>query len=234
MTIPVAILAGGLGTRLGALTADTPKSLIEVAGKPFIQWQIERLWDQGFWRVYVCTGYKEGMVRGQINPYQGCPLDNNIRFLHDGDMPIGTGGALCRAADIIGGPFLWMYGDAYLPTDYRKVEQAFLASGQPALLAVYENDGRWDTSNIVMEDGEIRDYDKGHPSMFARHIDYGMGGLTPQAFNGVSPEVPLDLGTVFQRLIRETRLAPYEVKERFYEIGSLDGLTETRMYLEGK
>lgn len=228
MALPVVILAGGKGTRLGDLTRDTPKSLIEVAGKPFIVHQIEALWRRGYTDFTVCLGHHwEKFLEADAVP-------ESVKFLNDGDTPAGTGGALRRAADLIGGPFLWMYGDAYLPTDYRKIEAEFLASCKPALMTVYENSGRWDRSNVEVEDGKIRHYDKVAPTLFARHIDYGMGGLTPRAFNDCPPGIPLDLAVVFQSLLERGLLASYEVKERFYEIGSLDGLLETRMYLEGK
>jgi len=118
-----------------------------------------------------------------------------------------------------------------LPTDYGAVAEAFARSGQPALMTVFRNEGKWDTSNVVFRDAQIVVYDKRQRTPDMEYIDYGLSVLTPGAFAGLESKTPLDLAEVFQKLVVEQRLAGYEVHERFYEAGSHAGLAELETIL---
>jgi NDP-sugar pyrophosphorylase family protein len=198
--LPVAILAGGLATRLRPITEKIPKLLVDVAGEPFFSHQLRLLRKAGLKQVVACVG-------------------------HLGDM-LGTGGALIRALPLLGDAFYVLYGDSYLPVDYLDVGRAFVASGQPALMTVYENRGRFDTSNVWFADGAIKVYDKKDRRPEMQHIDYGLGVLRAEVFADEPRDEVVDLAAIYTRLAFANRLAGYEVKERFYEIGSPDGLAE--------
>jgi MurNAc alpha-1-phosphate uridylyltransferase len=226
---PVAILAGGLATRLWPLTASTPKALIDVNGEPFIGYQLRLLRSQGIERVVVCAGHLGDMTRRWVG--DGDRFGLRIEFSFDGDGLLGTGGAIKRALPRLGPSFFVLYGDTYLPCDYRRVQQAFLDSGRLALMTVFRNDDRWDRSNVEMRDGRLVAYDKTHRNPRMHHLDYGLGVFRARAFDDVPAETPYDLATLYQALLARGELAAWEADQRFYEIGSAEGLEETRRYL---
>jgi NDP-sugar pyrophosphorylase family protein len=231
MSLPVAVLAGGLAKRLGDVAALTPKALIEVAGRPFAEHQIELLRRHGMTDIVFLVGHLGNMIRDTIG--DGSRWGVSVRYVFDRPHPLGTGGAILQALPSLGDRFFVLYGDSYLECDYRKIEHAFLASDCEGLMTVYRNENRWDRSNVRFENGHIAVYDKVHTTPDMHHIDYGLGGLEASAFAGYANGVAFDLVEVYQRLIARGRLAAFEVTSRFYEIGSPGGLEKTRAYLSG-
>jgi NDP-sugar pyrophosphorylase family protein len=232
MSLPVAILAGGLATRLGPVTERMPKSLVDVAGRPFAEHQIELLRAHGLGDLIFVVGHLGHMVQEAIG--DGARWGVSVRYVFDGERPLGTGGALRHALSELGDPFFVMYGDSYLECDYRAVEQAFADSGALGLMTVCRNDNRWDRSNVLYDGGRIVAYDKTAPAAGMRHIDYGLGVLRHRAFDGWPPGDAFDLAAVYRRLLAEGELAGFDVGHRFYEIGSHAGLAETRRHLADK
>lgn len=231
MTLPVAILAGGLATRLWPMTQTIPKSLLEVAGKPFAVHQLELLRRAGIERIVYCIGYLGEMVRAELG--DGSRFGVRISYSEDGPRPLGTGGAVRQALPLLGPAFFVLYGDSYLRCDYGAVEDAFQVDGKKGLMTVVRNDDRWDRSNVVFEEGQLLRYDKKERDPRMKHIDYGLGVLRAGAFADYSREEALDLATVYQDLVGAGELTGFEVKERFYEIGSASGLEETTAMLLG-
>jgi N-acetyl-alpha-D-muramate 1-phosphate uridylyltransferase len=219
--LPVAILAGGLATRLRPLTTDVPKSLIPVNGEPFIAHQLRLLRDRGVDRVVLCLGYLGEMIEDFVG--RGDRFGLQVDYSWDGPTPQGTGGAVRKALPLLGESFLVMYGDSYLLCDYLAVERSFLASGKQALMTVFRNEGQWDTSNVEFCEGEILAYDKRHRTPRMLHIDYGLGAFQSHLFEEL-PEAGGDLAAVFQNALAGNELAAIEIDQRFYEIGSFDGL----------
>ena len=232
MSLPVAILAGGLATRLKPITATIPKALVEVAGKPFIVHQLELLRSHGIGRVVLCIAHLGEQVQAALG--DGRALGIEIAYANDGGTLLGTGGALIKALPLLGERFLVLYGDSYLTCDYADVTRVFEGSGQPALMTVFKNEGKYDTSNVEFRDGRIVRYDKTDKSPAMAHIDYGLGAFKAEAFASYPTDTRLDLAHVYQDLIARGQLAGYEVAERFYEIGSPSGLEETRRLLAAK
>jgi NDP-sugar pyrophosphorylase family protein len=154
-----------------------------------------------------------------------------LEYSFDGPALLGTGGALKRALPLLGEEFFVLYGDSYLPIDFRPIADFFGRSGKLGLMTVYQNEGRYDTSNVVFGDGEIKVYDKKNKVPEMRHIDYGLSLFKSSAFDEWPADKPFDLADVMQRLVARKQLAGYEVKERFYEIGSHAGLAELEALL---
>jgi len=231
MSLPVAVLAGGLATRLGPIATRVPKILIDVAGRPFGEHQIERFRADGISDVVYCVAYLGDEVARALG--DGARWGMRFTYVFDGSRPLGTGGALRKALPLLGGAFFVIYGDSYLTCGFRAVEDAFRASGKPGLMTVFRNDNRWDRSNVRFESGRILRYEKDVEDGRMHHIDYGLGVLTPAAFDpvGDAGDDAFDLSLVYRRLIDRGDLAGYEVPERFYEIGSFEGLEETRRLL---
>jgi NDP-sugar pyrophosphorylase family protein len=220
---PVAILAGGLGTRLGALGRSTPKALLPVAGRPFALWQLELLRDHGAERVVMCVGHQGDEVEARI----GAPFGLEVRYAHDPPGLAGTAGALRGALALLGERFLVLYGDTYLRIDYADVDRAFAASRAPGLMTVLRNEGRWDTSNVLFDGQRVVRYDKAAPTPDMKWIDYGLGALRAVAFDNDAD----DLADVYAGLARRGELLGYAATERFYEIGTPDSLAETSAFL---
>ncbi len=229
--LPVAILAGGVATRLRPLSERLPKALVPVAGRPFAEHQAELLRSQGSSRVVWLVGYRADQIETALG--DGSRWGMRFEYLNDGPTLLGTGGALLRALPALGDAFFVMYGDSYLQGDFAAVEAVFRASGRAGLMTVYRNDGQWGTSNVEFADGRILRYDKRDLTPDMRHIDWGLGILTPRAFDGFAEGEPLDLARVYQDLLARGELAAFEVSNRFYEIGSPQGFRETEEYLLG-
>lgn len=227
---PVAILAGGLGTRLGPLTRDVPKSLVEVAGEPFLAHQLRLLARAGIKHVVLCIGHLGEQIRRFAGDGQRFGLQ--IVYSEDGPVPLGTAGAVRKALGALGQQFFVLYGDSYLPCDYHQIQEAFRASRKPALMTLYRNEDRWDKSNVEFDGSRILAYDKANRTPRMRHIDYGLGVFDRQVFEALPEGVPYDLARLYQELLAAGDLAAYEVAERFYHIGDLEALRELDDYLK--
>ncbi len=221
---PVIILAGGLATRLRPITERIPKALVEVGGQPFIAHQLRLLYSYGIRRVVISAWYKGEMIRAFIRDGRDFGLD--VQYVFDGDSPLGTGGAIRRALNLLDEPFFVLYGDSYLPCDYAEIQAFFEAGKYPALMTVFRNQGKWDTSNVEMADHKILCYDKKKHTPCMDFIDYGLGLFRPEVFVSLPEGQPADLSEIYQRLVADHSLLAFEVKERFYEIGSFEGLNE--------
>jgi D-sedoheptulose 7-phosphate isomerase len=230
MSLPIAILAGGLATRLRPLTEKIPKSLVEVAGKSFIVHQMELLQRNDVTHLVLCLGYLGEQVKAELG--DGSRWGMQVDYMFDGPELLGTGGALRRAVPRLGEAFFVLYGDSYLDCDYAAVESAFRASGKLGLMTVFRNLNLWDRSNVIFENGRIQRYDKKNIGLDMKYIDYGLGVLHASTLERYPEDRVLDLATVYQDLLAQDQLAGYEVSQRFYEIGSLAGLQETRDYIK--
>jgi NDP-sugar pyrophosphorylase family protein len=227
--LPVAILAGGLARRLRPITDSIPKALVEINGEPFLAHQLRLLSHSGCERVVFCVGYRGEQIRDYAG--DGRAFGLHIDYSFDGPRLLGTAGAIRRALPQLGQRFFVLYGDSYLPCDYAAVEQAFLTSGRMALMAVYPNHDRWDSSNVEFSNGRILAYDKANRIAAMRHIDYGLGAFQCDAFEALADNEPTDLAVLYQDLLQRGELAGYEVPTRFYEIGSPEGIRELAEFL---
>jgi N-acetyl-alpha-D-muramate 1-phosphate uridylyltransferase len=232
LDIPVAILAGGLATRLRPVTEKIPKSLVPVAGKPFLSHQLELLNARGLRRAVLCVGHLGEMIQRDYG--DGSAIGIQLEYSFDGPKLLGTGGAIRRALPQLGPEFFVLYGDSYLPLEYQPVAEFFRRSGKLGCMTVYRNEGRYDTSNVVFHEGEIVVYDKKVRLPEMKHIDYGLSLFKADAFKSYPADQPFDLAEVMTGLVREKQLAGYEVSDRFYEIGSPAGLTELEALLRPK
>ena len=230
--LPVAILAGGLATRLRPITKTIPKALVPVAGRPFILWQLEYLRDQGVSRVVLCTGYRSTQIEQIVG--DGSQFGIVVEYSDDGTTLLGTGGALGKALPLLGPEFFVLYGDSFLPVSFSTVEQAYYDSDLPGLMTVYRNEGEWDTSNVAFKDGSVLEYNKAKPRHDMAYIDYGLGVLSKSVVEHYCQEKVFDLANIYETLANARQLAGFEVVERFYEIGSPDGLAQTEEYLRSK
>jgi NDP-sugar pyrophosphorylase family protein len=229
---PLALLAGGLAKRLGAITERVPKSLLQVAGEPFIAHQLRRITGQGIREVVICCGHLGGLIAEFVG--DGSRFGCRVRYSYDGPPLLGTGGAILKALPLLGPRFWVMYGDSYLTAEFAPILRAFEESGKRGLMTVFRNEDRWDKSNVAFAVNNILRYEKASRDPEMRHIDYGLGLYSAQAFAGLPQGSEFDLSEIQRDLIARGEMTGFEVSERFYEIGSPAGLTETDAFLRGR
>lgn len=232
MMPPVVILAGGLATRLYPATLKMPKSLIEVAGKPFIFHQLALLKRQGVCNVVLCVGKFGEMIQDIVG--DGHEWGLKVQYSYDGETLLGTGGAIKKATLLLPEVFFVLYGDSYLDVELKPILERFESEGKPALMTVYHNKNKWDKSNILFKNGQVVKYDKKNPMPEMEYLDYGINILRKSIFNEWPDGIPFDLSEVFIKLIEKGEVSAFEVLNRFYEIGSIQGIKETEEYLNTK
>lgn len=233
------ILAGGLGTRMRPYTEGMPKALIPAGGVPFIDFQLRWLATHGVTDVILSIGYRGEMLREHVR--DGAKFGVPVRYVDEGTDLKGTAGALRMSLEqgVLADTFLVTYGDSFLPIDYGAVFRAYVASGKKAAMTVLENAGRWDTSNVIFEQGRLVLYDKkrvDRPAADYRFIDYGLTALSravvEEMVPALAPGRAHDLAVVFHDLSVEGELLGIEVHDRFYEIGSPPGLADFSEWIE--
>jgi NDP-sugar pyrophosphorylase family protein len=200
-----------------------------VAGEPFLFHQLRLLAEHGAGRVVLCVGYLGELIERRVGPSQ---FGIEITYSYDGPSPIGTLGAVRKAAPALGDRFLILYGDTYLRLDYAAVARAWEDSGLPALMTVLRNEGQWDVSNVCFDGTRVTRYDKRAPGPEMSWIDFGLGGLRAQALDRLS-ETADDLSDLYHQLARRGELFGFEATERFFEIGTPASLAETSDFLVG-
>jgi NDP-sugar pyrophosphorylase family protein len=228
----VAILAGSLATRLRPITESVPKSLLEVNGEPFAVHQLRLLQSKGVRRVVFCVGHLGGLIHRAIG--DGTALGLQVDYSFDGPALLGTAGAVRNALPKLGDSFFVMYGDSYLPCDYAAIARKFESAGVLGLMIVFRNEGKWDMSNVEFEAGRIVAYSKTDRTPRMHYIDYGLGVFHAEAFRGLPAGKACDLTELYTDLLQRKQLAAFEVRERFYEIGSPAGLRETAEFLTAR
>lgn len=225
--IPFIILAGGLATRLKPITNTIPKSLVPVAGKPFIYHQLELLNDNNINHVVLCLGHLGEMVESEVgNKYKNI----TVEYSYDGPLLLGTGGAVKKAICKVDDVFGVLYGDSYLPLNYADVINYYKQSGKYGLMTVYANNNKYDVSNVLFKYNEILKYSKTQLIPEMKHIDYGFSMFNKVVFESMPDS--FDLSKIMIQLIEQNQLAGYESYSRFYEIGSFSGLSELELKLQ--
>ncbi len=232
--LTVAILAGGLATRLRPVTETVPKSLLEVNGGPFVAHQLRLLQSKGIRRVVLCVGHLGELIQSAVG--DGSTLGLQVDYSFDGPALLGTAGAIRKALPKLGESFFVMYGDSYLPCDYAAIARKFESAGVLGMMTVFRNEGKWDTSNVEFEAGQlgggkILAYSKTNRTARMRYIDYGLGAFRAEAFQDLPAGKASDLTELYANLLRRGQLVAFEVHERFYEIGSPAGLQEAAEFL---
>jgi N-acetyl-alpha-D-muramate 1-phosphate uridylyltransferase len=225
---PIVILCGGLATRLKPVNETIPKSLIEVAGRPFINWQLAILDSWGFSDIILCTGYLGNKIQKYLeNDSYGL----NIKFSNDGKHPLGTGGAVKNAFHLLPNKFFVMYGDSYLDFNYKNAQYIYNIKEKLALMTIYKNDNQFDLSNVQYDwfEGGIIKLDLDNLQDMC-YIDYGVGIFDKECFDGF--EGNFSLMDVYKEMLRKNQLASYVAQNRFYQIGTFEGITELENYLK--
>ncbi len=224
------VLAGGLATRMRPRTLTIPKSMLEVAGRPFVDWQLERLAASGFREVVMCVAHLGEQIRAHVG--DGARLGLRVAWSEDGGKLLGTAGAIRSALHLLAETFLVTYGDSYLPFDYSEPLRMLEARQDcDGVMSVYKNDGKWDASNVVTDGAWVTRYEKGSPDPAFDHIDYGATALRRHLVEKLPIGEPRGLEALQHELAGRKRLRACLAHERFFEVGSPEGLAELDRYL---
>jgi MurNAc alpha-1-phosphate uridylyltransferase len=231
--VQAVIVAGGLATRMRPQTLELPKSLIPVGGRPFITWQLEKIAGSGFSHVLLCIGHLGHAIREFVGDGSGFGL--RVDYSEESENLLGTAGALRRAISQLGETFLVTYGDSYLPFDYSAPLRDLCAHPEAqGTMAVFRNQGRWEKSNTAIEGDRVLRYDKSSRDPTLDYIDCGATALRREVVAALTPDQPLGLDSVQADLARRGLLRAWRARERFYEIGSEEGLRDLDHLLGGK
>ena len=225
----MAILAGGKATRLGDLARTQPKSMIKADGRPFLEHQLGSLRDAGVSDVVLCIGHMGEQIKSYFGNGErfGVAIEYSVET-----VPMGTAGALKHARPFLRDVFFAMYGDSFLSVDLAKIANYFESNNKLALMTVYRNHDRHDRSNTVVEGNLVRQYSKNERIQGMVHIDYGVSLFRREVLDMIPADQFHSLEDLFPRLIDSSQLMAYEITERFYEIGSTQGLREFRQFVE--
>ena len=227
------ILAGGLGTRLWPITRDIPKPMVPVAGKPYLEHQISLLGRQSIDDIVLLTGYLGDQIEDHFG--DGSRFGLRIRYSRE-SQPIGTGGALRLARPLLDDDFLVIYGDSYLPMEYRTVVDDLHASGALGVVVAYR-DRSGETNvppNIALDnDGWVARYEKGAtPDSELVYIDAGVLALNRSVLDLMPADGPVSLEQqIFPQLIARRILHGMPVDQRFYDAGTPERLRVIEEFL---
>lgn len=225
----VAILAGGMATRLGSLSRKRPKSLVEIAGTPFLEYQLEQLRRGGVGEVLFCIGHLGQQIQDYLG--NGWQYGMKIRYSLE-DRPLGTAGALRRAEPLLSDKFFTLYGDSYLFLDFGAIMRFFRSQDRLALMTVFRNYDRYERSNTVVEGNLVARFSKKERAGNMVYIEYGANLFRREVLRMIPENQFYSLDDLFPRLIEQKELLAYEVRERFYEIGSPQGLRDFEQYIK--
>jgi NDP-sugar pyrophosphorylase family protein len=224
----IAILAGGLATRLGELTQSVPKSMLDIHGEPFIAHQLRQLRSLGAQEIVLCVGHLSKSIENFVG--DGSAFGLSVVYSYDGTERQGTGGAIYRALDLLDEEFIVTYGDSFLDIDLESLTQFHRTTKLPATMAIYKNEGKWDKSNVRLASSTAIVYEQ-NPTEPRGFIDYGVSIISRSKFVAIAPDGAWELPTFFERLSESDELSGFLAKERFFEIGSSMGLSEFRNHV---
>ena len=229
MDVQVVIIAGGLATRLGALTKNRPKSMVEIRNRPFLAYQLELLRYQEITDIILCIGHLGTQIKEFFS--DGSKYGVHINYSVE-DKPLGTAGALKNAEPLLDNIFFVMYGDSYLFLNFPQVQSYFISQNKLALATVYRNHGSYGRSNMVINGNMVTKYSKLEKSNDMVYIDYGASVFNKKALQLIPENHACSLEDFFIRLIEKKQLLAFEVDHRFYEIGSPQGLKDFKAFVK--
>jgi len=223
------ILCGGLATRLGGIAKDIPKSMIKIKDKPFLWYQIQNIKKSGIKDIVLCVGHLSEQIENYFK--KGEKFDVNIKYSYDKDKPLGPIGALKKAEKILQNNFFIMYGDSYVFVDFKQLSEYFIKQKTDALMVVYKNYDKYDKSNIIVNENMVKQY-AGDRTKYANYIDYGVSVFNKKILEKIPENVFYSTNDLFTNLVKKEKLFAYEVKNRFYHIGTPDALEEFKKFTE--
>jgi len=223
------ILAGGRGTRLGALSATRPKPMIEFHGKPFLEYLIEMLRDQGIDRVLLLLGYLPDVIQDHFGDGRRFGIEIEYSVTGPDDL---TGHRLKVARPLLDAHFLLMYCDNYWPLQLERQWQRFREADVDALVTVYSNADGYSKDNVsVGDDGLIHVFDRTRSAPGLRGVEIGYAIVAEQVLDLLPEDDVLFEAAVYPALAERGRLGAFVTEHRYYSVGSPERLSLTDAFL---
>jgi len=222
-------MAGGLATRLRPLTEDTPKSLILIEGKPFLQYQIELLNRNGIKEIVLCLGYMGNKIEDYFG--NGNRFGVKIKYSYEDNL-LGTGGALKLVEPHLDEHFFLIWGDSYVRLDYQEMYAFHIKNDRKfeVTMAIFYNIRNYDKSNIAYEHGKIKKYEK-HSKDVLKYIDAGIMVINKELLERIPVSRVFQIEEIFSQLAKQEKIQPFLIKKRYYEIGSIKGLNQFKKFI---
>lgn len=220
--MPVVILAGGFGLRLRPLTDQLPKPLLRVRGKPFLHHQVDLLKAFGMTEILLLVGYLGWKIKGYFG--DGSGLGVHIDYAVE-ETPLGTGGALKKAAEKLPPDFLLLNGDTFLALDYPQFVESYRKRDRWGLVVAFENPHQTMPNNLAVgPEGCITAYNKENRTGLT-HVDAGVAVFSKRILELIPPGRVCSLEEeVYPRLIEREKLWAFPTRQPFYDMGSFAGL----------
>lgn len=202
------------------LTLHTPKNLIEIAGRPFLDYQLELLSKNNVERVVLSTGYLGHKIEDYVESHSTHGI--KVEVCHEKEL-LGTGGAIINSLPALPDDFFLIYGDSYLTQPFAPVQAAFAASGNEALMTVLGQDSGTTENNCAISGGKVARYQKGQPAGTFKYMDYGLLFFRKEALRKY-PLGNFSTDRIFLDLISRGQLAAFVTSSPYFEVGSKEGL----------
>jgi D-glycero-D-manno-heptose 1,7-bisphosphate phosphatase len=226
------ILAGGRGTRMRPITNDRPKPMVPVLGRPFLEYQIEQLRDEGFERVLLLLGYLPDVVMDHFGDGRRWGIKIEYAVTEPDDL---TTRRVAHARDLIDPCFLLLYCDNYWPMKMSRLWQRFRQVGKPALITVYSNKDSYSRGCVrVSEDGDVEIFDRTRAAPRLQGVEISYAILTDLALDFLPEHQMLLEEAIYTPLAEQGRLAAYVSDHRYYSVGSLNRLPDTEEFMRRK
>jgi histidinol-phosphate phosphatase family protein len=225
------IVAGGRGTRLGPLTEHRPKALVEVGGRPFLDWLIESIRDRGFERILLLLGYRAADIQRHCGDGSrwGVQVDTVAT-----DPSDETARRFLAAISKLDERFLFLYCDNLWPMPFEAMWRRYTESGKRAMVAVYTNDDGYTRSNVRLgEDGVVVAYDRTRTMDGLEGVEIGYGIFDRAVLEGLDGSNLSLQDAIYPDLIARGELLAFPTGHRYYSIGKLDRLPATERFLTG-
>lgn len=228
----IVIICGGLATRLGNLAKKTPKSMMDINGKPFIEHQIEMLKKQNIKNIVLCTGHLSEKIESYLGDGKNFGVD--IKYSYDGGKRLGPMGAVKNAESILEKDFFIMYGDSYIFVDFNKVYDFYKENNELVCMVVYKNKNKYDKSNLIVENNRVIGHKDLKVEGKIEYIDYGTSILNKKSLDFIPKDSFFSTEDFFKKMIKKNQLLAYEIKKRFYHIGNPKALEEFRNFVKNQ
>jgi histidinol-phosphate phosphatase family protein len=223
------ILAGGRGSRLGPFTETRPKPMVEVHGRPFLEYLVEMLREQGFSEVLLLLGYLPHVVQDHF----GDGGRFGVRITYSVTAPEDlTTRRLLVAREQLDSVFLLMYCDNYWPMQFDRLWEQYVSSGAPALTTVYSNKDRYSRDSVkVGADGFMEIFDRSRTTPGLQGVEISYAILRRDLLDRLTDPDLLIEEALYPQLTREKKLAAHVTDHRYYSVGSPERLPLTNAFL---
>lgn len=212
------------------MTGALPKALIEVAGRPVLDWKLDQLTDAGATRVHLLVGFGADQIEAHLAAQ---PPPISVRTHRDGLVLRGTGGALVACESSLPDQFVVTYGDSLLDEPLRAFWEQFEACDYPGLLSVTRQNDSAQSGNVALDGDRVARYAKDSADPSLTWLDYGYLALNRAVLRDYSGVEALDLGRIVSDLARAGRLGAYRVQNKFWEVGTPESLRLVDEHLAG-